>query len=103
MTKRLKASGVVFKRKTLNALSDLRGQGHDVLVNATACGSKFLTDVADDNVQQVRGQTILVKTDYNKIMMRHGKDYTYVIPRLDGTAILGGIKQVEETWVFTST
>ncbi|KAM0545428.1 hypothetical protein ACHAPJ_011333 [Fusarium lateritium] len=68
-----------------------------VFLGLDGCGSKFLRDVADPNVQQVRGQTILVKTDYNKIMMRHGKDYTYVIPRLDGTAILGGIKQVDNT------
>jgi glycine/D-amino acid oxidase-like deaminating enzyme len=50
-------------------------------------------------VQQIRGQTVLVKTPHDKIFMRHGNDYTYVIPRLDGTAILGGIKQVDQTWV----
>ncbi|RSL78122.1 hypothetical protein CEP51_008473 [Fusarium floridanum] len=97
LAKRLKNSGVTFLRKTANALADLKGHGHDVLVNATGCGSKFLRDVADPNIQEVRGQTILVKTNYDKIMMRHGKDYTYVIPRLDGTAILGGIKQVNNT------
>lgn len=84
-------------RKNLKSLADLKGSGHDVLVNATACGSRFLADVADPKVQEVRGQTMLVKTSYNKIFMRHGKDYTYVIPRLDGTAIIGGIKQVGNT------
>jgi hypothetical protein len=97
LAKRLKNSGVTFLRKNVGSLAELKSLGHDVLVNATGCGSKFLRDVADPNVQQVRGQTILVKTDYNKILMRHGKDYTYVIPRLDGTAILGGIKQVDNT------
>ncbi|KAF9890086.1 hypothetical protein FE257_006247 [Aspergillus nanangensis] len=94
LSSRLKESGVVFQRKTIRSLADLNGFGHDVLVNATGCGSKFLYDVADQDVQQVRGQTILVKTDFDRIVMRHGKDYTYVIPRLDGTAILGGIKQM---------
>lgn len=97
MAKRLESSGVIFLRQSVNSLADLKGLGHDVLINATGCGSKFLRDVADPNIQEVRGQTILVKTNYDKIMMRHGKDYTYVIPRLDGTAILGGIKQVDNT------
>jgi D-amino-acid oxidase len=94
LAKRLKETGVAFLRKTVDSLADLKGLSHDVLVNATGCGAKFLHDVADSNVQQVRGQTILVKTGFDKVVMRHGKDYTYVIPRLDGTAILGGIKQV---------
>lgn len=81
----------------MKALRELKGYGHDVLVNATGCGAKFLHDVVDRAVQQVRGQTILVKSDFDKIVMRHGKDYTYVIPRLDGTAILGGIKQTGTT------
>lgn len=84
-------------RKTIKSLSDLQHLNHDVLVNSTGCGARVLHDVADENVQEVRGQTILVKTDFDKILMRHGKDYTYVIPRLDGTAILGGIKQLNNT------
>ncbi|KAF5008356.1 hypothetical protein FDECE_5399 [Fusarium decemcellulare] len=91
---RLKKAGVVFHRQTIQSLANLKSYGHDVLVNATGCGSKFLLDVGDRDVQQVRGQTLLVKTDFDRIVMRHGQDYTYVIPRLDGTAILGGIKQV---------
>lgn len=93
LAKRLKDSGVTFLRKDVKTLRELKGLGHDVLVNATGWGSKFLHDVSDRNLQQVRGQTILVKSNFDKIFMRHGKDYTYVIPRLDGTAILGGIKQ----------
>lgn len=97
LRKRLENSGVKFQRRALNSLSDLKGEGHDVLVNATGFGAKFLSDVQDQDVQQIRGQTILVKTDFKKIVMRHGKDYTYVMPRLDGTAILGGVKQVDNT------
>lgn len=97
LAKRLETSGVIFQRKDVKTLRELKGYGHDVLVNATGCGAKFLHDVADRGVQQVRGQTTLVKTDFDRIVMRHGKDYTYVIPRLDGTAILGGIKQTGTT------
>ncbi|KAF2021034.1 nucleotide-binding domain-containing protein [Aaosphaeria arxii CBS 175.79] len=98
LRKQLERSGVKFVRKELKALNDLKDFGHDVLVNATGWGSKFLTDIADEGVQQIRGQTLLVRTSYDKIFMRHGKDYTYVIPRLDGTAIIGGIKQIGETY-----
>ncbi len=97
LRKRLEVAGVKFVRKDLKSLSDLKGFGHEVLVNATGFGARFLADVADQGVKQIRGQTVLVKTGHDKIFMRHGKDYTYVIPRLDGTAILGGIKQVGET------
>lgn len=97
LAKRLKDSGVTFLRKDVKTLRELKGLGHDVLVNATGWGAKFLHDVADSKLQQVRGQTILAKSDFDKIVMRHGKDYTYVIPRLDGTAILGGIKQAGST------
>ncbi|KAJ6441133.1 kinesin [Purpureocillium lavendulum] len=97
LANQLKENGVVFRRQTIKSLADLADHGHDVLVNATAFGSKFLHDVADQNLVQVRGQTILVKTDFERIVMRHGKHYTYAIARLDGTAILGGIKQEGNT------
>ncbi|KAF2814744.1 uncharacterized protein BDZ99DRAFT_458735 [Mytilinidion resinicola] len=81
----------------LDSLSDTRSQGHDILVNASGSGPRFLTDIQDQKMQYVRGQTVRVKTSYDKIFMRHGKDYTYVIPRLDGTAVLRGIEQVGKT------
>lgn len=94
LRKRLEDNGVVFKRMSFKALHDLRGMGHDVLVNATGLGSRALTDVRDTTTEPTRSQTVLVRTPYNRIMMRHGKDYsvpfTYIIPRHDGTAILGG-------------
>ena len=93
LRQRLESSGVRFRRMTFSSLSEVKVQGHDVLVNATGGGPKFLEDIRDDNVQLIRGQTLHVKSNYDKIFIRHGKDYTYVLPRLDGTAILGGIKQ----------
>lgn len=93
LRKRLEDAGVTFKRVNIRSLSDLKALGHDVLVNATGAGPFHLKDVQDKKVQHVRGQTVLVKTDYDRVMIRTGKDYTYCIPRLDGTAIVGGIKQ----------
>ncbi|KAH8680071.1 hypothetical protein BGZ60DRAFT_525260 [Tricladium varicosporioides] len=83
-------------RCNFKSLSELGGMGHDILINATGTGSGFLTDVKDPNVQQVRGQTILVRSNFDKIWIRRGvNDYTYALPRGDGTCILGGIKEFD--------
>lgn len=97
LRKRLEDTGVVFKRVHLDSLAEVKTQGHDIVVNATGFGPKFLEDIRDQEVQLVRGQTVHVKSNYNKIYMRHGKDYTYAISRLDGTCVLGGIKQYGQT------
>lgn len=94
---RLEATGVKFMRANVKSLSELRGIGHDVLINATGAGPKFLADVKDDKVQQVRGQTVLVKSSYDKCWVRRGDDYTYCLSRGDGTCVLGGIKQYDDT------
>lgn len=92
--------GVQFKRMTLNSLSEARSLGHDVLVNATGFGSLTLNDVRDQNVELIRGQTMLVRSNYDKLFMRDtGDTYTYVIPRLDGTAILGGTRHKGSAYV----
>lgn len=97
LRRRLEHSGVVFKRMSIDKLAEVKTQGQDVLVNASGWGSKFFGDVQDQEVQLVRGQTVHVRSNYDKIYMRHGKDYTYAISRLDGTCILGGIKQYDQT------
>jgi glycine/D-amino acid oxidase-like deaminating enzyme len=87
---------------TLNSLSEAHSLGHDVLINATGFGSLTLNDVRDQNVELIRGQTMLVKSDYDKLFMRDtGDTYTYVIPRLDGTAILGGTRHKGSVYVLS--
>lgn len=97
LRRQLEASGVKFIRAHVKSLSELRGMGHDVLVNATGTGAAHLRDVADPLMEEVRGQTILVKSPFDKIWARRGKDYTYAFGRPDGTTILGGIKQYGNT------
>ncbi|KAK7214128.1 hypothetical protein V2G26_021306 [Clonostachys chloroleuca] len=97
LRKRLEASGIKFRRMSVSSLADLRGMGHDILVNATGVGARHLNDVADQQMQEVRGQTVLVESNFNKIWIRRGKDYTYALGRPDGTAILGGLKQYNNT------
>lgn len=82
----------------VKSLSELKDFGQDILINATGVGSASLLDVQDKEVQMIRGQTIVVKHGYNKAMQRDdGSNYTYVIPRMDGTVILGGVRQYGRT------
>lgn len=93
MRRRLEQSGVLFKRRSLKSLSEARHLGHDVLINASGLGPAEMTDVRDDQMDPLKGQIMIVKCDYDKCFMRDdGKKYTYVIPRLDGTVVLGGIR-----------
>jgi len=96
---RLTASGVTFVRKELNHISDVRDivPQVDVVVNASGVGAKYLGGVQDDLVQELRGQTMLVRTDETTVICRIGDVYAYSIPRLDGTAIIGGISQPGNT------
>ena len=104
LRKRLEDSGVTFQRMTVKSLSELKELGHDLLVNATGVGSYTLEDVQDKDVQMIRGQTIVVRHDYNKCFQRDdGNKYTYAIPRLDGTVILGGVRQYGRTLVNIHT
>ncbi|KAH7142163.1 hypothetical protein EDB81DRAFT_723433 [Dactylonectria macrodidyma] len=94
MKRKLESQGVKFKRMSLVSLSDVRSLGHDVVINATGNGSKFLADIKDEAIEENRGQIMVVKHPYKKYFMRDdGENYTYVIPRLDGTVILGGVRQ----------
>ncbi|RTE70458.1 hypothetical protein BHE90_015156 [Fusarium euwallaceae] len=102
LKRNLESSGVRFRRMDLDSLSDAHHLGHDILINATGEGPKYLSDIKDQNMELLRGQTMIIKSDYKKSFMRDdGKTYTYVIPRLDGTVILGGIRDpdVENTEV----
>ncbi|KAF4310827.1 putative FAD dependent oxidoreductase-like protein [Botryosphaeria dothidea] len=49
----LEAAGVAFKRVEVRSLEDLKGMGHDVLINATGWGARYLGDVADRDVEQI--------------------------------------------------
>lgn len=96
---KLEAMGVKFQRMTVRSLGDLNGIGHDILINAAGIGPLRLEDVKDFNVQEVRGQTVVVKSKFDKLFVRNGDNYTYAFARGDGTTVLGGIKQFGSTKV----
>ncbi|KAJ5403439.1 hypothetical protein N7509_003310 [Penicillium cosmopolitanum] len=92
LKEKLENSGVSFKTMNVKSLSDIQHMGHDILINATGVGSASLLDVQDKDIQMIRGQTIVIKHNYDKAMQRDdGVNYTYAIPRMDGTVILGGV------------
>ncbi|RSH87145.1 hypothetical protein EHS25_003636 [Saitozyma podzolica] len=94
---KLESAGVRFLRAEVPSLAAAAKLAPcDLVVNASGNGARFLLDVADEKCVQVRGQTMLVKCDAPEVHIRHAlrwDEYTYVLPRGDGTAILGGIKE----------
>lgn len=90
---RLEGSGVRFKQSSVRSLFDLKGMDRHILINCSGSGTRFLKDVADEDMKFVKGQTMLVKADHDKILICRGKiEYTYVPGHGDGTAILGKAK-----------
>ena len=77
----------------LNSLSNARYLGNDILINALGLGTKDLVDVQDKEMLLQKGQIMIVMSNYQRAFMRDdGKTYTYVIPRLNGTVILEGVR-----------
>jgi hypothetical protein len=97
LRRRLEATGVQFERATVRSLADLKGMGHDMLINASGSGPMYLKDVKDDTMSPVRGQTVLVRSNFDELWIRRGEAYTYHLARGDGTAVLGGIKDTGST------
>ncbi|OCB85621.1 FAD dependent oxidoreductase [Sanghuangporus baumii] len=98
--------GTVFVHKHVASIEEaaaLSGPG-SIVVNATGLGSKSLLGVEDPDVYPIRGQTILVDAPLVKEFLAIGStqkfklDYetTYIIPRPDGTCILGGTYQEDD-------
>ncbi|KAJ3994370.1 hypothetical protein F5050DRAFT_1809656 [Lentinula boryana] len=96
---RLSASGTTFVRKELSHISEIKDvvPQVDVVVNASGVGAKYLGGVEDELVEELRGQTMLVRTKETTVICRSGDLFAYSIPRLDGSAIIGGISQPGNT------
>lgn len=91
---RLEARGVEFRRMSVESLEELKGIGHDVLVNAAGAGSRHLTDVSDATLIPFRMQSIVIEKQYDQGFIYRGRDgfYFNIFGRPDGTCCLGGIK-----------
>ncbi|KAJ5040127.1 hypothetical protein NUH16_009928 [Penicillium rubens] len=96
----LEKQGVRFQRTYVKSLRDLRGMGHDVLINATGFGAMKLLDVEEKRITPVRQQNIRLRKDgYNRCYIRRGPDgyYSTAFARGDGTIYMGGIKSLGDT------
>jgi glycine/D-amino acid oxidase-like deaminating enzyme len=103
LTSQLKARGVTFIQRTITSLTELLNLTNaSLVVNATGLGAREL--IGDEKVHGVRGQTIFVPCEADKLellaqaTLHQGSHYTYAIPRpSDGGVILGGVSQRENT------
>ncbi|PVU98949.1 hypothetical protein BB559_001163 [Furculomyces boomerangus] len=64
-----------------------------IVVNCTGLGSLYLQDVKDTKMHPVRGQVTLVNAPMVKQTISDTPAWKYIIPRGDGTVILGGTYQ----------
>ncbi|KAJ1675547.1 hypothetical protein EV182_001057 [Spiromyces aspiralis] len=95
----LAAGGKIVKR-TLGHISeaaDIVNGRLPIVVNCTALGARSLGGVDDKNMYPVRGQTLLVNAPHIDVTVtrisKNSTNLSYVIPRGDGTVILGGTRQ----------
>ncbi|GAA5865820.1 hypothetical protein JCM3774_003109 [Rhodotorula dairenensis] len=83
--------GVTFERKLVTSLEQI-ANGADLIVNATGLGAKSIAGVEDQEVEPIRGQTVLVKSDCKRCTMDSSDPNSpaYIIPRPGGEVICGG-------------
>lgn len=88
-----------FQHTCVKSLWDLRGMGHDVLINATGFGAMLL-DVEGKRITPVWQQNIRLRKDgYNRCYIRRGSEayYSTAFARGDGTIYMDGIKTLGDT------
>ncbi|EKD12188.1 FAD dependent oxidoreductase [Drepanopeziza brunnea f. sp. 'multigermtubi' MB_m1] len=88
----LVSRGVIFIRAEVTSFDEARSiTKSEIIVNASGLGAGILA--RDNAVRPIRGQTMFVKTDFGRLVMMEGSEYTYIIPRPgSGGAIIGGVK-----------
>ncbi|KAI9489980.1 hypothetical protein BDB00DRAFT_840341 [Zychaea mexicana] len=90
------AGGIIVRRRLLHIRDAFElddGWGAvDAVVNCTGLGARYLGGVADTTVYPTRGQTVIAYAPHVKETITHlgSNDITYIIPRSDGTVVLGG-------------
>lgn len=91
--RRLDKLGVRFVKCQVSSFEEARKISQaKIIVNASGLGAASLAK--DNNVVAIRGQTMLVKSDFDRVVFRQGSEWGYVIPRMySGGVILGGVTQ----------
>ncbi|XP_017479610.1 PREDICTED: D-aspartate oxidase-like [Rhagoletis zephyria] len=83
------AGGRLVTRK-ITALGQLTGD-HDLVVNCSGLGARYLADVQDLSVEAVRGQVVRVRAPWIRHAVMAGP--SYILPNRD-CVILGGTKEL---------
>ncbi|KAJ2659265.1 hypothetical protein IWW48_003602 [Coemansia sp. RSA 1200] len=108
---RLTALGVRIVERRISDISEAAEYGSNIgsglqapnttspiVVNCTGLGSLTLGGVNDKNLYPIRGQTLVVRAPGAKrTISRAGESFSYVIPRGDGTAVIGGTAE-KHSW-----
>ncbi|KAI8337886.1 hypothetical protein BC941DRAFT_351611 [Chlamydoabsidia padenii] len=104
LVKTLISLGGKLERQTFDSLQTVIDQykDADTLINCTGMGSYYLKDVQDHTLYPVRGQTVIVRAPHIKHQIykdvcRTERFCTYIIPRGDGTVVLGGTLDRDST------
>jgi glycine/D-amino acid oxidase-like deaminating enzyme len=104
LVKTLIALGGRLEQQSFDSLQSVMDQYQDAdtLINCTGMGSYYLKDVQDHTLYPVRGQTVIVRAPHIKHQLykdvcRTDRFCTYIIPRGDGTVVLGGTLDRDDT------
>ncbi|KAL9545882.1 hypothetical protein MBANPS3_006936 [Mucor bainieri] len=94
LLKQYLAMGGKHKKQQIERISDVISDDVDIVVNCTGVRAKDLGGVMDTDIVPTRGQNVIIKAPHIRrtISMLKRDSYTYVIPRCDGTVVLGTTK-----------
>ncbi|KAI7896483.1 uncharacterized protein EV154DRAFT_492449 [Mucor mucedo] len=94
LVKTIQELGGRIERGTFESIADAieHYKEADTIVNCTGLGSYYLKDVQDHTMYPARGQTVVVRAPHIKTQhyIDGNNQWTYIIPRSDGTVICGG-------------
>lgn len=86
---KFEGSGGQLMTRKINALNQLT-PNHDLVINCTGLGARYLADVQDMSVEAVRGQVVRVRAPWIRHAVMAGS--SYILPNRD-CVILGGTKE----------
>ncbi|KAI8972098.1 FAD dependent oxidoreductase [Pilobolus umbonatus] len=89
-----KKLGGTLQQHTVSHITDLFHliQPLRSVINCTGLGSRFIGGIEDKKMYPTRGQTVMIHAPFVNKTLTHIGDHgiSYVIPRTDGSVILGG-------------
>ncbi|KAI8087631.1 uncharacterized protein B0P05DRAFT_569582 [Gilbertella persicaria] len=92
-------TGGKHRRQKVNCISEVVTDDIDVVVNCTGLRARELGKVMDAKVTPTRGQNVIIKAPHIRktVSVTRSDSYNYIIPRSDGTVVLGTTKEEGNT------